>query len=122
MGKTVGKMKLGPMALAVLKLVRERPGTSWVELCRYIHGAIGERPVMAAPNVVLWWGVSDELIDTLNELRNAGLLELWNCSLLLYAADGQVPMLPVAAAERLDSYRTPHWLPSVFQLPRAEHP
>ena len=119
MGKATGAMNLSPMAQAVLDLVRKRPGTSWVELCRLVEGAKGERFVFGGPNVVLWHGVSQDLIDAVNALRDAGLIELRASVPLVYMVDGEVLTLPLARRLPEVGYAEPHWLPTEFSVPQS---
>ena len=109
---------LSPMARAVLDLVRRRPGTSWVELCRFIEGATGNRGVFAGRNVLLWNGVSQDLIDAVTALNDAGLIEVRASVPLVYMVDGEIPTLPWARRVPVGGYASPRWLPTVLDLPK----
>jgi hypothetical protein len=111
---------LNPMARAVLDLVRRCPGTSWVELCRFIEGARGERAVFAGRNVLLWNGISQELIDAVTSLHEAGLIEVKASIPLVYMVDGEIPTLPWARRVPVDGYALPRWLPTVLNPSRGK--
>lgn len=113
-----GRAALSPMADAVLDLVRRLPGTSWVELCRYIEGARGNRGVFAGRNVLLWNGVSQDLIDAVTALNDAGLIEVRASVPLVYMVDGEIPTLPWARRVPVGGYASPRWLPTVLDLPK----
>ncbi len=105
---------LSPMASAVLDLVRRCPGTSWVELCRHIDGARGERALFAGRNVLLWNEVSQGLIDAVKALNEAGLIEVRASIPLVYMVDGEIPTLPWARRVPVNGYASPRWLPTVL--------
>jgi hypothetical protein len=105
----------------VLDLVRRKPGTSWVEVCREIPGAKGDRAITGSlKNVFIWDGVSQELIDAFNQLLKAELVDWVPCSTLVYIVDGEIPRLPVVKSVRKNGYAKPHWLPTALNIPKTK--
>lgn len=110
---------------AVLKVVREIPDCSFVNLCRAIPGAEGEEVLHVAnvENLILWTGLSRELHAVIVELEREGEIQFKVASLLSYAVDGF--RLPLPIAKRRRSYASPRWLPVHIHLGkhrRAERP
>lgn len=101
----------------ILKLVHERPGTTFVELCREIPGFAGKLRLTAAdyPNVVLWGNVSAEAIDAINQLQMERTIYLKPTLDLTYRADGEILRLPIAKGFK--QYKSPRWLPVVLNIP-----
>ena len=106
----------GAMSDDLLRLLKFRgDGLSFAEILRFIPRAAGDRSIeLGKKNLLIWTGVSQELIDTINELEKLGLAELKGCSQLTYLADGSVLNLPLARNFR--DYKSPHWVPSMLGL------
>ena len=65
-------------------------------------------------NVVLWDGLSKELLDAIEFCRTNDIIEIKPCTLLIYSIDGEVLDLPVAKKIPEKGYQKPRWLPVVL--------
>lgn len=105
-------------ALAVIR--RHRTGTSFVELVAAIGAAgvptEGDQALFLPGdrNIVLWVGVTQQVVDVVNELLTAKLAHLHPTQPLTYFIDGQVPTFPVAQRPPAGGYKEPHWAPVVI--------
>jgi hypothetical protein len=101
--------------LAALRELLERNHVTFAEISR-IEGARGDREITIetdeASNIVLWQGVSQELADALEIIRQEGQYEPRPTGILTYAIDGMMLRMPIAKRKR--HYKTPHWLPVCF--------
>lgn len=111
---------LSPAAERILVLVRRQQGTSFVEISKELAKS-GFDPkgdlALCHPsdgNLVMWLGVSDLLVDALNELLAARLVHYKPTTPFVYLADGGMPTLPQAQRPPKGGYREPHWLPVVI--------
>lgn len=111
---------LSPAAEAALALIRrQRTGTSFVEIVAAIDAAgipaEGDHALCNSgdPNIVLWPGISEEVVDAVTQLLHSGLAHLHPTDQLVYIADGAVPNMPVVSRPPVAGYKTPHWLPAV---------
>jgi hypothetical protein len=59
-------------------------------------------------NVLLWTGMSPELVDAVCSAVAAGEVHLWPATDFTYAMDGASLNLP--EAKRLQAYKEPHWV------------
>lgn len=99
------------MREAVMRVVREIPDCSFVNLCRAIPGADGDEVIYAPGfgNLVLWVEVSVPIKTAVLELERDGEIEFKEASFGAYHIDGFVLPLPLARGWR--SYARPRWLP-----------
>ena len=65
-------------------------------------------------NLFLWWGISEEAMDAIDELRLEKKLFIKPTTELVYLADGLIPSAPVAKGLRY--YKKPRWVPVVFNI------
>jgi hypothetical protein len=65
------------------------------------------------PNIVLWSGLSQEGLDSIQSLLKEKKIRFVEASVLTYFADGGALNLPIA--KRLTNYKKPHWLPVCFR-------
>lgn len=110
---------LSPAAAVIHDLVtRQQVGTSLVEICGALRAAghdVDGDLALEHPgftNIYLWAGVSQTVVDALNELLTARLVHYVPTSVLVYAADGGMLNLPLAKSAR--NYKTPRWAPVVI--------
>lgn len=100
---------------AILKMLADRPGASFAELCRDLPGFAGEFAMPSKfENVVLWDGVSGEAIDTLAELNRQRKVHYQVTTVMTYMLDGAVPGISVA--KKLRAYKSLRWLPVTVHL------
>lgn len=107
---------MSAMKAAILALVEELGGVSFVDLGRRIEGFNGDREYyLADTEIVIWGGMSPEAIESLNALMDEKKIVPKDSNLLVYLIDGQTLRLPLAKGKR--KYKTPHWAPIVFWTP-----
>jgi hypothetical protein len=96
------------------KLVRDRGHVSFVEILNSIPEAKGDLEMCLSdyPNIVLWGGVSSDLLAAIAELTFEQKVHLHPATRLTYLADGAIPDLPEARS--LKQYKTRRWLPICF--------
>jgi len=103
------------MSEKIVQCVREKGGTSFVELMRAVGPeAEGDISMEAPPgyNIVWWSGMSETFVDALELARS--YIEPTPTSVLVYAIDGGMLGLPIVKQAR--RYKKPHWVPMVFNL------
>lgn len=108
---------MSPMAGKILELVTARRTVSFAEMEDMIPGFGGGDQQISfngkrSSNVVLWFGLTMEACDALEELREQHKIHPIATSALTYLIDGKHVKMPVARALR--HYKKPHWLPVVF--------
>lgn len=101
----------------ILDTIRQRKGSvSMVELQRALRDAgipaDGDRTVEPLENMVLWVSMSTEFAAAVVSLLNSKKIKPRVTSVLVYAFDGMLLSLPLA--RRRMKYKTPHWVPVVF--------
>jgi len=65
-------------------------------------------------NIILWSGVSAEIVKALQELLEEKLIKVERTSHLIYFIDGIVPRLPLVKRLPSCGYKSQHWLPVVL--------
>jgi len=60
-------------------------------------------------HVILWAGMSERAVDTIQYLRNEGYIKFLPCSPLVYLYDGECLTMPLAKRKRY--VKKDHWLP-----------
>lgn len=95
--------------------IKRSGDASFAELSR-IAGEEGRGDLAweIVPNVMLWSGMSQLMIDALRFLRER--VEPVPAHCLVYFCDGAVPQLPIAKRLPKAGYKTQHWLPVVFRV------
>jgi hypothetical protein len=106
--------------LRVLDLC-QKGGVSMVEVS-WMQGSKGERALYGGGspdcNVVLWVGLTENLIQALVQLMAEEKIEARTANPLIYLADGGGLNLPIAKGINR-KYKTPHWAPVVLNLSLA---
>lgn len=111
----MGKVVVDEIKAALLELIGERPGTSFVEICQEIPNAKGDLGFGDADrNLVYWTGVSAELVEAINSLLSAKKIKMSGTSFLTYFVDGATRGLKLA--KKFRAYKHPRWLPVAFRL------
>lgn len=112
---------LSPAAEAALDVIRHhRVGVSFVEIVAAVDAAgidtDGEHALCHTddPNIVLWAGVSEQVIDAVSTLLRRNLVHMTATQPLTYLIDGQFPTFPIAQKPPRAGYKEPHWLPVVL--------
>jgi hypothetical protein len=107
------------MQAAILAYVIGHPGTSFIEIMRVVGDAgRGDQALCVKddPNVILWAGMSSQLIEAINNLRTSGAVNMNPSSRMVYMIDGGGLRFPIAKQKR--KYKTEHWHPVEFSAPR----
>jgi hypothetical protein len=111
--------KDGLLKEAIVEFVRERDWVTLVELQRHMGDYMETKGHIAlewAPNLLLWGGMSQELVDLLIELNKEKRIVYYTTSALTYMADGGVVDLPVAKNMPKKGYKKPRWLPVCIRV------
>lgn len=103
--------------LAVEELIAKRRGVTFVEIGQLIEGrgiaAKGDLSLLIKDyNVVLWTGMSERFLEIVMAMQARKRVIPKPTSVLVYAVDGVLLTLPLAKRNR--RYKTPHWVPTVF--------
>ena len=77
--------------------------------------AAGDATIELPGNIVLWSGLSIELVDAIQSLLDSEQVFLHPVSVLVYMADGAALRLPLAQRVPPGGYRKPHWLPTCLR-------
>lgn len=103
----------------ILNIIQQlKGGVSFVQLEHRIEGFSGDLMWGVEGNIFFWFSLSQEAINALESLNKEGLIELKPTQLLVYLIDGAIPDAPIAKQHR--KYKSPHWLPIVFNLPKTK--
>jgi predicted RNA binding protein with dsRBD fold (UPF0201 family) len=99
----------------ILNMVNEKDNVSFVDL-EEIQGFKGnyEYSLYPVSEVVLWYGVSLDAIQSLKELMLEEKIDLASTSVLTYLVDGKALKLPLAKSPATIKYKKPHWFPVMF--------
>jgi hypothetical protein len=110
---------LSPAASAILDLVHRFPTMTFPELQGRLQAAgipvSGDESLWTDKNIVLWTGMSKEMVAAIKELRQSKAIHLLPCPALNYVDDGAALDLPIAQRPPRNGYAKPHWAPVVFR-------
>ena len=101
-----------PMAEQILEMVTDRRGVTFAELEQIDGFSGGDLALMLGENIFMWTGLTEKAADAIGELRDLKQIHPVPTSVMTYAIDGKMLNLPLAKARR--AYKTPHWIPVVF--------
>lgn len=107
------------MGKRIVEFVAGRGSTSFPEIIAAIGSeAVGDQEWHIAPNTILWVNMSPRFIDAFQLVKPM----VWPTpsSPLVYAMDGAMLDPPVAKRISRGGYKTPHWMPVVFNLSDAQ--
>ena len=100
----------------VLAYVAGHPGTSFAELTRELEDT-GDYLLDLGHNIVIWEGISYELVSAITSLRQEKRIKLEPCAPLIYLIDGTLLRHPVITGKPpAQGYKNPRWLPVVINL------
>lgn len=108
------------MAEEILSLIKRSDDVSFAEMSRikgfkgdlkYSIGDLGDK------NIWLWFGISQEAVDALLELRDR--IYPVQCHLLVYMADGAYPA--IETAKKMVKYKKERWLPVVWKMRKRDN-
>ncbi len=101
----------------ILEYIRQNGDASFANLMDLLGDeAKGEMCWEIGTNVILWFGMSEEMCTTLLQMKNDKLIEPVGCSPIIYLIDGHFPQAPIAKRPTLKGYKKEHWLPVLFHL------
>lgn len=90
-------------------------GVSFVEVMRWGgKEAEGDWAMSLIPNLYIWAGMSEKLIDIINELRKSKRLLIEPSSRLVYMIDGGLLSWPTPKRIPKQGFKKEHWSPVVF--------
>lgn len=102
--------------------VKARDWVTFVELAEHAeaHGieTRGDLSMEVCPNGVVWAGMSQDLVDLIEAIRDTGRVAWDGGSWLAYLADGGGLTLPIAKRAPRDpvkGYAKPRWIPTFFR-------
>lgn len=97
----------------VFDYIKNRGNVSFVELRDEFTEFKGKyEKCFDNKNIILWSGVSIEMLNALDSLMNKKKITITPTSEFVYMCDGACLNLPIA--KRIYRYKKPHWLPIVF--------
>ena len=97
----------------IASFINRGGSVSFVELEQHIPAFRGDYSIgFEDKNIWFWFHCSSESIDAIDELLKEGRISIKTTTPLVYMHDGRMPSLPVA--KRIMTYKTPRWLPVVF--------
>ena len=101
---------------AILDIVRRVDWVTFAELPRRLAevGHVNTRGMSSLElpgNIVLWRGLSADLVDAIRSLLEAKEIFLHPVELFIYRVDGAVLPFPLARRPPRGGYRKPHWAP-----------
>lgn len=106
---------------ACLDKVRSDRNVTFVELEAVLRAGgadpSGTFVLEAAPNLILWAGMSAQFGEVIEALRAD--TEMSPASVLVYMHDGGSLGLPIAKNPPKGGYRKPHWVPAVLNVKAA---
>jgi hypothetical protein len=107
-----------------LDYIRRYEHVSFIELQRFAEDTLGipssgDYALEAAPNLILWAGVSNDFVDLVNAIKATKSVDLNPTSLLVYMVDGGLLNMPIAKRPPRNGYKEPHWAPVVLHLKEA---
>lgn len=125
---TERNVEISHYAQVMLNLIqRNRVGTSFVELTAALERAgmntNGDLSISFGLNMFLWADMSEEFIQTIEEVRALNLVHPHPSNVFVYTYDGGRIYQPIAEDETLplpDGYAEPHWLPVVWNVNEPE--
>lgn len=98
----------------LVKLIKERPYCTFVEIRRYIKGNGNDVLWVLPNNIVLWHEVDNGIVKELKKLINEKQIQAYPVPKLNYIIEGETLKLPVA--KRItNKYTNQHWLPVGFK-------
>lgn len=97
----------------VYKVITKFNGTSFAELEREF-GKGDYQMILSDDNIILWDGISSQLIKTLTSLINDKMIQMDPASILIYVVDGIALNYPLVKRPPKNGYKEIHWLPVVF--------
>jgi len=107
---------LPPAAAALLAYIRTHDYVTFAEMPKVLAPFMETQGQVAAeapqvPNLILWAGMSQAWVETLDALFAAHLIWQEPCSLTSYLIDGAMLTFPLAKRPPTGGYATPHWGP-----------
>ena len=127
MTTTIQTTNRATLADAIVEIVTRWDCVTFAELPRRLvdvglnaDDLRGEHTLELAGNVILWAGLSVELVDTLRSLLSTQRLYLHPATEWTYFGDGGMLTLPVVKRPPPAGYRKPHWLPACLRLVPVE--
>jgi len=97
----------------LIDFIEKRRTVTMAEIHMYFDNTSGDHSFsLVHDNIVIWAGMSQEFIDTLEALQKSKTVDMVPTTPFVYAFDGMGLDLPIVKKAR--NYTKPHWLPVVF--------
>lgn len=98
----------------IFDLVKKREHISFAELQNNFNINNGDFALEARANsnIFYWIGLSEESVNTIEELLAEKKIFVHPSSELTYVIDGAMPQMEICKSNR--NYKTPHWMPITF--------
>jgi hypothetical protein len=104
-----------PTESGIISFIESRQHVTFMELVMNFSGFTGGEWSMSVPgfdNIVLWMGMSEEVIELMTGLLNSKKIYAHPSCVLNYVMDGGSLKLPIA--KKAIRYRKRHWFPVSF--------
>lgn len=99
--------------------VKARGPCTFIEIIDAYDGDLtGEHTIHAAPNIILWEGVSKNFVIALNICRADWSVKVSPCSEMLYLLDGLMLDYDIVRQLPKTEYKKPRWLPVLISARR----
>ena len=109
------------MAEKIEAKINELGGVSFIEIMKLFGDeAKGHYCMEYLPNLIMWQGMSIELINAINILLDKKIIYWSACDPFVYLIDGSIPIYPVPKKILKNGYKKMYWLPVVFDMVKKE--
>ena len=103
----------------ILEKVNKYDNVSFAEICEYpgFNGDLyyGNKEY----NIFYWFSISQEAVNSIEELITEGLIEMKPTHERTYLLDGVAPTFPIVKQKR--KYKTPRWMPIILVKANKNH-
>lgn len=109
----------GRLADAIEAYVKHYDWVTFPELLRRLEPFTEVRGSFAleiAPNVILWLGMSEQIIDAVQQLQREKRIWPWPSSVFVHLIDGGLLKLPIAKRLPKGGYKKERWLPVTLRV------
>lgn len=112
------KMIIDELKNYILETIKTHSNVSFADLVKHKSYSRGKNSVqLDGKNIVLWTDMSDDVMDTINDLINSDIIKYEPCSEFPYVLHGIKLDMPIA--KKAVIYQQPKWLP--VQMVKGEN-
>ncbi len=120
----IGLTLQGRLSAAIVMYLASVKRASFLDLQRAFAPYLpvwGNKAILAGENVCIGWGLSEVLLEPLQQLLTADLVHTAPCSPHVYGAYVNLPKIPVIRTFPNKTPKSPVWLPTLLvAVPGAE--